>query len=485
MAAARGDKRRRLALFCCLGAGFGTLLDSAVIAFAVPGAAESLGADVQQVQWFLASYSLTFGLGLVPAGRLGDVVGRRGPLLLGLVLFLIGGVVSATAGQIWVSVAGRALQGFGAGVISAQVLGIIQDEFVGPGRVRALSGYSMASAAAAMAGPVLAAGLLEVLPWSLAWRGILALHIPFILATTLLAWGYRPAAATGDGPSPNLTPLSTLTSSQRPSMDLPGVLLLGALVTLATLPVIDPVLTADSILLVALAAPALLVALILWERHYRRTGRQPLFLPELMAAPGYLLGTSVAALWFGSVLAKSTVLVLYLLDQSDLAPIVVGLLLVPGALARIGAAVAAAAVHRRLGPVTIPVALGLEAFSVLVLVIGLSAAGSGPVPSVPVLSALVVAFAVLSGLGSGVTEPILRARTLSRAPAGHYGVAASFLQLAQRLSGTFLVALASGLLLAGSGARMGTALLVSLVALLLAGAISWASRTLRAGEPGG
>lgn len=60
-----GRRRTIIVLACCLGAGFGTLLDSAATTYAVPSLQQSLGATTQQVQWFLASYSLTFGLGLV------------------------------------------------------------------------------------------------------------------------------------------------------------------------------------------------------------------------------------------------------------------------------------------------------------------------------------------------------------------------------------------------------------------------------------
>ncbi|MGX5770126.1 MFS transporter [Microbacterium trichothecenolyticum] len=81
------------------------------------------------VQWLLASFSLTFGLGLIPSGRLGDVYGRRPLFLVGLGIFLVGGVAAVAAPTMAVLVAARFVQGLGAGVISAQVLGAIQDLF--------------------------------------------------------------------------------------------------------------------------------------------------------------------------------------------------------------------------------------------------------------------------------------------------------------------------------------------------------------------
>lgn len=64
-------------VYICAAAGFTTLLDSAVLSIGVPAIRSSLDAGTSEVQWILASYSLTFGLALVPAGRLGDVIGRR------------------------------------------------------------------------------------------------------------------------------------------------------------------------------------------------------------------------------------------------------------------------------------------------------------------------------------------------------------------------------------------------------------------------
>ena len=115
------SRQDRFALACCLGAGFATLLDSVVLSFAVPSMTETLGASTAQVQWLLASYSLTFGLGLVPGGRLGDAFGRRGLFVAGLVVFIVGGCTAAGATGVWWVVTGRVIQGFGAGLISALV----------------------------------------------------------------------------------------------------------------------------------------------------------------------------------------------------------------------------------------------------------------------------------------------------------------------------------------------------------------------------
>ncbi|MFJ7724253.1 MFS transporter, partial [Rhodococcus erythropolis] len=94
-----------------------------MLGIGVPSIRASLDASTSEVQWILASYSLTFGLALVPAGRLGDVVGRRRLFLAGLSIFAVMGILGACASDPSMIVLARLGQGIGAGTISSQVLG--------------------------------------------------------------------------------------------------------------------------------------------------------------------------------------------------------------------------------------------------------------------------------------------------------------------------------------------------------------------------
>ncbi|MEV0568819.1 MFS transporter [Dactylosporangium sp. NPDC050588] len=292
-------------LACCAGAGFATLLDSVVVTYAVPLLGTTLDAPTSGVQWFLSIYSLTFGLGLVPGGRLGDAHGRRTLFIVGLVVFAAGALAAAAAPGIWWAVAGRAVQGLGAGIVSAQVLGIVQDRFTGLRRVRALAAYSAAGAVAAVIGPLGAALALGVLPDRLAWRAVLALNLPFVAAVIALTIRFlprRPPAA------------------QRISLDLPAIVLVGAFVVLVTVPVIDPGIDGGRLWTVVGACAGLAVATVAWERRYAARGRTPLFVPELLASRGFVAGNLIALLWFGGLLAHSTVLAVYLLQGLGWSP---------------------------------------------------------------------------------------------------------------------------------------------------------------------
>ena len=114
------DPRRWKALTVTLVAGFMSLLDVSIVSVALPSIQRALGTDAAGVQWVVSGYALTFGLMLVPAGRLGDAFGRRRLFMLAL-----GGVAlfRAAAGDApsigWVTT-GRVFQGLRAGAVGPQ-----------------------------------------------------------------------------------------------------------------------------------------------------------------------------------------------------------------------------------------------------------------------------------------------------------------------------------------------------------------------------
>ncbi|SJM63198.1 MFS transporter [Gulosibacter sp. 10] len=442
--------RRRLVLLACLGAGLGTLLDQSTVNFTVAGIRESLGAPNGAVQWYLASYSLTFGLGLVPGGRIGDAWGRRGPFLLGLALFGLGSIVAALLGTIELITICRLMQGFGAGLISAQVLGSIQDEFSGRARIWALTGYSMAGSAAAIFGPLCAGALLDALPPDLGWRAILLLSVP-VIALTAVAAGLAIPRGRGGG---------------APSLDLPGILLLGAFVVLITLPVIDTGAGSRTALVLLLAALAAGGALAAWERRAIRRagdGPAPLFAPSLLRSRRFVLGNLVAMLWFGATVGHSAVMTLFLLQGFGLSGLAVAVVLLPSAALRLLVSTGVPWAAGRFGDHVLGVALVVQ-MAAAFLLSGVIAADLSSVLLLLVLIDCVI------GIASAFIDPVVRVLTLEGVGSGVRGVAASFLQLTQRLSATFCVAMFTGILFAASGdggiGRSGAA-----VALLVNGGI--------------
>ncbi|MCU1446212.1 MAG: Transporter [Cryobacterium sp.] len=190
----------------------------------------------------------------------------------------------------------------------------------------------------------------------------------------------------------------------------------------------------------------LLAAQVLWERRYAATGRNPLFVPALMRSPGFVAGNVVALLWFGAVVAHIGIVTIFLLQGEGLSPLLVAAVLVPSAAARPAASGFSSRLFAWLGPASVTIGLASQVLALAALCLA-TLWFSGDT-----LVAVIVVTEVAAGLTAGLVEPPLRAITLGFAADAFRGVAASFLQLTQRLSATFCVAIATGLILGTTGA---------------------------------
>jgi MFS family permease len=471
--AARG-RARRLALAVCLAAGFTTLLDSSILNLAVPSLTRSLHASAEQVQWLLSGYSLTFGLALVPAGRAGDLRGRRALFLGGVGLFAAGSIISALSPTADVVVSAQLLQGVGGGMISSQVLGTIQDMFDGPGRARAMSAYGVASGLAGLTGPLLGALLATVLPPGIGWRAVMAASTPLAAATLLLGARHLPrdtaaAAASraggGSGVLDRSAPGSDGPVPARIRVDAPGLVLLTIATIALVLPFVQPGLArVESVGLVGGAAAAL-AAFAIWERLGGRADPAAVILPPVLArAPGFVSGTLVSTFWFGAALAQSAVVTLYLLETLHVPPLLVAAVGLPSSAAGALTASVSWRLVARFGTGVISVALALQVLITGTLAVVLPhVAANGAIP-------LLMAVNCVSGMASGCTDSQNRACTLQHSPDGSRGVAAGFLQLAQRLSATVCLAAATGVAFSHGTAQPsahGTGLALGLCAMLV------------------
>ena len=84
---AEADPRRWVALAVLLIASFMNLIDVTIVNVAIPSMQQNLGADASQIEWVIAAYVLAFALGLLPFGRIGDIVGRTRMFLIGVAAF--------------------------------------------------------------------------------------------------------------------------------------------------------------------------------------------------------------------------------------------------------------------------------------------------------------------------------------------------------------------------------------------------------------
>ncbi|MFI5908101.1 MFS transporter [Dactylosporangium sp. NPDC051541] len=436
------DRAHRAVLAVCLGAGFTTLLDQSVLTIAVPALRSSLGAGPAALQWIVAGYSLAFGLALVPAGRVGDLIGRRWLFVGGLALFGAGAVLAGTARDAWLVAAARLVQGVGAGTVNPQIIGLFQDLFTGRDRARALAAYAAVGGLAAALGPPVGGLVLELTGPDLGWRIVLLLNLPFALVMVPLAARRLPAVRR---------------PGRHTDLDLPGLALLGLAILGVVLPLTG---TAGGWrwLLGAVAAGALFV---LWERHYTARGRTAVLLPGLRR--GYVLGTLVAMCYFGATLALGLALSLFLQNGLGYSALAVAAVTLPGAIGFAAASTASTAMVTRYGRHGVSAALAAAAVSVAAEAVAVTYLPAG---------AIVVALATtqfLTGAAGGLVNAPNQALTLSHAPPGANGLSAAVLQLSQRLAASVSVAAVAGVVLAAPANLAGhrTALLHGLLICLL------------------
>ena len=127
------------------------------------------------------SYLLAVTTVVVSVGRLGDLLGRRRLMLLGIGVFTAASVACGVSTDLWLLVAARALQGLGAAVMMALTMAMVGDT-VAPERAGSAMGFlGTTSAIGTALGPSL--GGLLIAAWG--WQAIFLINLPL----GLLAWG--------------------------------------------------------------------------------------------------------------------------------------------------------------------------------------------------------------------------------------------------------------------------------------------------------
>ena len=161
---------------------FLSALNQTIVATALPTIGRAFG-DYENLPWVVIAYLLTSTVVAPLYGKLSDVYGRRGMMLVALGVFMAGSAASAAAPSMIMLILGRGLQGIGGGGIVPLAQSIIADAV--PPRER---GYYQAYTGsvwiiAGAAGPVLGGVIAEHLHWSM----IFWLNVPLALVAAVLS----------------------------------------------------------------------------------------------------------------------------------------------------------------------------------------------------------------------------------------------------------------------------------------------------------
>ncbi|HET8956239.1 MAG TPA: MFS transporter [Solirubrobacterales bacterium] len=285
---------------------FVLMLDSTVVALALPAIRHDVDASAEGLQWVMNGYLLTIAVLVVTAGRLGDMFGRRRVFLTGMALFAVGSVVSGAAGSQDALILGRVLQGAGAAPMLPLSLALVCNVFTAEEQPRALGIWAAVSAVALAVGP-LAGGLLIELDWR------------------VIFWMNLPVCALGIAITLAAAPESTDPGAGT-RIDWPGLALLSAGLTAVVLGLIQ-----SQAWSAAAAAGLVLVGLMLLGAFWlveHRVG-EPIVEFALFRNGPYFGASAAAFALVGAYWAVMFFQPQYLQDVRGHSPILSGLMILP------------------------------------------------------------------------------------------------------------------------------------------------------------
>src|SRR6266516_781194 len=187
MTAASTNRWLVLVLVCV--ARFMVVLDATIVNVALPSIQRGLHFSPTSLQWIVNAYTLVFGGFLLLGGRAADLLGRQRLFIAGIVVFTLASLLNGIAPSSGVLIAGRALQGLGAALVSPAALSIVMTTFdEGRDRTKALGVWSAIAAGGGAVGLVLGGLLTD----TLSWRWVFFINLPIGIAAALLSLRYVP-----------------------------------------------------------------------------------------------------------------------------------------------------------------------------------------------------------------------------------------------------------------------------------------------------
>jgi len=141
------------------------VLDGAIVNIALPSIAQQLSLQPEQAIWIVNIYNLAITISLLPLSSLGDSIGYRRVYWWGLLIFTFSSLLCANAGNFWIFLVARFLQGLGAAGIMSVNIALVR--FIFPkAKLGAGMGYTaLIVAVSAAAGPSVGAAILSIADW--------------------------------------------------------------------------------------------------------------------------------------------------------------------------------------------------------------------------------------------------------------------------------------------------------------------------------
>ncbi|MEO8609102.1 MAG: MFS transporter [Chloroflexota bacterium] len=283
-------------------------IDNTILNVALPSISRSLSASASELEWIVDSYVLVFASLLLTMGALGDKIGRKRSLQMGLIVFGLASLGSAFSTTTTSLILTRAFMGIGGALIMPATLSIINATFPPEERARAIAIWATIFGLGAGIGPLTGGVLLRFF----SWQSIFLVNIPVVIVA--LIGGRSFIAESKD--------------DHAPAFDLPGVLLsitgLFALV-FGIISAGESGWTAPQVLSTFAAALVLLTIFVIWER---RTPNAMLPL-RFFANPAFTLANTALILMTFSLFGLLFMLTQYFQSVLGYEPLLAGIVQLP------------------------------------------------------------------------------------------------------------------------------------------------------------
>jgi len=163
-------------------------LGTSIANVGLPTLAHEFNASFQQVQWMVIAYLLAITTLIVSVGRLGDVMGRRRLMLVGIGLFTVASGLCGIAPTLWLLIAARVAQGLGAAVMMVLTMAMVGEAVPKEKTGSAMGLLGTMSAIGTALGPTLG-GLLIA---GFGWPALFLVNLPLGILTFVLTHQYLP-----------------------------------------------------------------------------------------------------------------------------------------------------------------------------------------------------------------------------------------------------------------------------------------------------
>jgi EmrB/QacA subfamily drug resistance transporter len=282
-------------------------LDALVVTTALSTIRVKLGASIEELEWTVNAYTLSFAVLLMTGAAIGDRFGRHRLFVAGLGLFSVASAACAVAPTVGWLIAARAVQGSGAALVMPLALALLSAAFEPERRAVALGIFSGVTGLAVLSGPVVGGAITQ----GVAWQWIFWLNVPIGALTAVLV-------------------LRKIEESYGPrsALDVPGLLL----VTGAALGVMWGLVRGNTagwgsveVVGTLVLGAALAATFVAWELR----ARSPMLPMRLFHARAFSSGNAASFFQFGSLFGTVFFMAQFLQTAQHQGPLAAGLRLLP------------------------------------------------------------------------------------------------------------------------------------------------------------